>query len=127
MVATTTILCVTVGEINASTAVALLNPMEGVYATIPEGAVIKKIDIYRDGDAIVTGGCTMQLGVVGNLSKYIVVGEGLSTTDLNNGHLIHKYVPSDKGLAANTELRLTLNNALTTGTLVFEITYATYA
>jgi len=127
MVATDTILCATSGWVTASTPTELLNPMTGLAAVIPEGAAVKKINIYRDGDATVTTGCTIQLGTVGSSSKYISAGEGISTTALNAGHLVHKYILTDVGLAAEEELRLVLSSGLTTGSIIFEITYSYYA
>jgi hypothetical protein len=127
MVAVETILCQTQGNIASATPTALINPMTGLSADLPEGAIVKEISIYRDGDNAVTTGCTIQLGIEGSTSKYIGVAESLSTTDLNNGHLIHKYVTSDKGITAGAELRLTINNPMTTGGLIFEVTYAVYA
>jgi len=127
MVSTGTILCQTQGIVGASTPQALLNPMTGQNAELPEGAAVRNIAIYRDGDQEVTSGCIIQLGVDGNINKYVEVADSINTTALNTGHLINKQLMIDVGLSQTAPLLLTVNNAVSTGGLIFEVTYAVYA
>jgi hypothetical protein len=127
MVQHDSLLCTTVGTVTLLTATALRNPLTGNNAVLPEGACVERIAIYRDGDSAVTGSCTIQLGVVGATAKYMATLDLNTTTQLNNGHTISRTIMNDTGLAADTELRITLSGTLTTGAIAFEISYFTYA
>ncbi len=127
MVQHDTLLCTTTGTVTLLTATALRNPLTGTNAELPEGACVESIAIYRDGDSPVTGGCTIQLGVVGATAKYMATLDLNTTTQLNNGHTISRVITSDTGLTADTELRVTLSGTLNTGAIAFEISYFTYA
>jgi hypothetical protein len=121
------ILCATPNYVPAATPIPLLDPMIGLPAILPASAIVKSVVVYRDGDNDVTNGCTFQLGVDGAISKYIAVGDAFNTTDLNTYRMLYKSPLIDKGLAAETEIRFSTNNAITGGSLLFEITYAMYA
>jgi len=128
MVTTTTMLCSTSGSVPISTATALIDAMTGLPAIIPIGGAVKSIAVYRDSDNTITSGCTIQLGLVGALSKYIPFASAITTTNLNNLHLAHCNIDLDYGLTADTELRIQLSGAaLNLGSIVFEITYCSYA
>ena len=121
-----TLICNTTGAIAASTPTMVLDPMTGVAAFIPAGAAVNAVRVFRDGDYAVTTGCTMQLGVVGSPAKYIEIGDGITTTQLNSGSVVYKGLNLDVGLNAAAELRIVLNNPLAEGEISFNIAYTTF-
>jgi hypothetical protein len=127
MVFRETFIAQTDGTVTLLTPTALKNPLTGMNAVIPAGGAVERISIYRDGDATVTSGCGIALGIVGNTGKYIATLDGNTTSQLNNGKVIARNIINDAGISAETELRVTLTGTLSTGSIIFEITYITYA
>jgi hypothetical protein len=69
----------------------------------------------------------MQLGTTAVAAKYISIGDGITTTLLNSGHVACKNTGVDFGASAEVELRLVLNNQLTEGEISFCIYYSTFS
>lgn len=126
MVYTNTIICQTQNTISAGVPAAIIDPLTGENAYLPTGATLSRIDIYRDSDNPVTDGCGIQFGNALDTQAYIADSEGLSTANLNTGHMITRQYTSSVGLAVSQELRLTLDSDFTEGDLIFEVTYSTW-
>jgi hypothetical protein len=126
MAVVNTLYCNTSGNVAAITATALTDPMTGNAAFLPMGASVSSVVLYRDGNSTVTSGASIQLGIVGNNSRYVNLVDGITSTQLNNGETVTKMMNVETGLTAESELRIYLTNALNTGSISFKITYNTF-
>jgi hypothetical protein len=104
-----------------------MNPLTGLAAVLPPGAAVEHIAIYRDGDSSISDGAVMQLGTADSTTRFMALGDSITTDQLNRSHCISRAVLDDFGEADEAELRIELSSELSLGAVMFEITYFIYS